>query len=175
MIHRISPESPFVDLLWSKTVPSASCPPPPPLPFFLLLLLNPEGVIGFVGVVDDNQRHAIRLKCRPSIPSMFTVQFESDWLEIRRWRSATRSENTAARRMASCHTSRCLAPGERTFSPDNSPRQFTPDNYHPDNSPSQLGQFPLYRSKSNLKITCMYAHMHTYKYIYIHIYIHAYK
>src|SRR6218665_200090 len=61
-----------------------------------------------------------------------------------------------------------------------------PKTIPPDNSPSgQLppGQLslptrtipPPYRSKSNLKITCiqyMHAHMHTYKYLCIHICIH---
>src|SRR6218665_2441923 len=43
----------------------------------------------------------------------------------------------------------------------------------PDNSPSQLGQFPPYRSKPNLKITyihkCMHTCIHIYTYMHIHI------
>ena len=34
---------------------------------------------------------------------------------------------------------------------------------------------PLYRSKSNLKITYTYAHMHTYKYTYIYTYMHTHR
>src|SRR6218665_501301 len=48
----------------------------------------------------------------------------------------------------------------------------------PDKSPSQLGQFPLYRSKRNLKVTYIHTCMHTciqiYMYAYIHIFMHTY-
>src|SRR6218665_3711945 len=52
------------------------------------------------------------------------------------------------------------------------------DNSPPDNSPSQLGQFPPYRSKPNLKITYIHTYMHMcihiYKYYtYMHIHIDA--
>jgi len=54
--------------------------------------------------------------------------------------------------------------GGRDISPpDNSPGQF----------PSQLGQFPPYRSKPNFKIIYIYIHVYTHAYIYtyMHIYI----
>src|SRR6218665_1275562 len=66
--------------------------------------------------------------------------------------------------------------GERTIPPDISPGQFPRtiprDNYPPDNSPSQLGQFPPYRSKPNFKLHNMHTCMHTCIHIYIHAYTH---
>src|SRR6218665_1014693 len=52
-------------------------------------------------------------------------------------------------------------------SQDNYPRKIPPDNF-----PSQLGQLPQYRSKSNFKITYIHTCMHTCIHINIHAYTH---
>src|SRR6218665_285111 len=55
---------------------------------------------------------------------------------------------------------------------DISPLDNIPGQFPPDNSLSQLGQFPPYSSKPNLKITYIHTCMHTCIHIYILAYTH---